>query len=68
MTHLNPAHLSKINWTQGIAAVASALVLFGIDLTTEQQLYAVTTIQGVQTMATWVFRTFFTGTTTIGLK
>jgi len=59
-TKLNPAALSKINWTQALAVAASLAAVFGLDLTLEQQATAVLAIQGVQSAATIVFRTFMT--------
>lgn len=54
------AWLSKINWTQAIAFLASILVIFGVDLPPETQVATVAAIQGIQSVVTWVLRTFFT--------
>ena len=51
---------SKINWTQGLALLASVLVVFGIELPVDVQLAIVAVIQGVQSVITWVIRTWFT--------
>ena len=56
------AWLSKINWTQAISLGASVLAVKGINLDTETQLAIVATIQGVQSVATWAFRTFANNT------
>lgn len=53
------AWLSKINWTQAVAAAASVGVIFGIDLDPKTQVALVGVIQGAQSVATWAFRTFF---------
>lgn len=58
---LNPALLSKINWTQLVAAAATILVLFGIELSPEQQVSIVAGIGLVSNLLTTVFRTWFTG-------
>lgn len=57
---VNPAALSKVNWTQVVAVIASILVIFGIDLPVDQQLSIVAAIQAVQAVATIIFRTWFT--------
>ena len=59
--------LSKINWTQVIALVASVLVVVTggkFNITPEMQLAIVALIQAVQTVLTVVFRTYFTTTVT----
>lgn len=50
---------SKINWTQAVAMGASVAVIFGVDVPPEQQVAIVAVIQGVQSVATWVLRTWF---------
>jgi hypothetical protein len=52
--------LSKINWAQIIGIVATVAGLFGLELTMEQQIAYVATIQAVQAAVTAVLRTFFT--------
>ena len=59
-TETKTGFASKINWTQGFALVASMLVMFGIDVPVEVQAGLVAVIQGVQAVATWVMRTWFT--------
>ncbi len=59
-TKLNPAALSKINWTNGLAFVATLGAVFGLDITPEQQLQAVATIGIVSQVASVIFRTFMT--------
>lgn len=61
MSGLNPAHLSKINWTQAISIIATIVAMFGIDLDAETQAAVVSTIAGATTVLTFVFRTWFTG-------
>lgn len=51
---------SKINWTQYVAVIATVGSLVGIDMTPEQQVSVVVTIQLVANFVTWVLRTFFT--------
>lgn len=60
MFQINSAFVSKINWTQIIALAGSFLVVFGIDVPDQTKLDAVAGIQGVQSVVTWVFRTWFT--------
>lgn len=60
MFNINSAWTSKINWTQALGVVASVLVVFGINIPPETQVAAIAGIQGVQAVATWVFRTWFT--------
>ena len=58
---------SKINWTQavGIGASILAVITAGkFDVPAEQQVILVGVIQGIQALATWVFRTWFTPTVT----
>ena len=58
------AWASKINWTQAVAVGSSILVFaFGpkASLSTDQQLALVTTINLVQSAATWIFRTWYNG-------
>lgn len=58
------AWLSKINWTQVVSFAASVLAVKGIDLDANTQVAVVLTIQGVQSVATWVLKTWFTPTVT----
>ena len=51
---------SKINWTQLVALAAMVLTVFGVDIPDEQKVAIVATIQGAQSVLTWVLRTFFT--------
>lgn len=54
---------SKINWTQAVGFGASALVLLSggkYDIPAEQQAQIILAIQTVQTLSTWVLRTWFT--------
>ena len=59
------AWLSKINWTQVIGIGSSIAVAAGCakcEVPAEVITAAVLAIQGVQAVATWVFRTWFNGT------
>ena len=58
--NLNPAMLSKINWTQIVAFAASLLTIFGLDLSPELQVAIVAAIQGIAGLLTIVWRTWFT--------
>ena len=58
--NINSAALSKINWTNIIAAGATLLTVFGIDLSTEAQLQIVAGIALVSQLLSIVFRSFFT--------
>jgi hypothetical protein len=62
MTGLNPAALSKINWTQIIAAAAMLGTVVGFDLDAATQVKIVSFIGFASQALTMVFRTFFTGT------
>jgi len=61
------AWLSKINWTQAVAIVASLLVFMTggkVDIPLETQVAIVTMIQALSGVVTWAFKTFFTKTIT----
>lgn len=61
------AWLSKINWTQAVAIVASLLVFATggkVNIPVETQVGIVTAIQAISGVVTWVFKTFFTTTIT----
>lgn len=51
---------SKINWTQVIAIAAALASYFGLDLDTKTQAEVLAGIMGVQSLVTWVLRTWFT--------
>lgn len=55
---------SKVNWTQAIAMIASIGVIFGLNLSPEEQAKIVATIQGVSGLATIILRTWFTDSVT----
>jgi hypothetical protein len=61
---LNPALLSKINWTQVVSFGAMALTVFGLDLPPETQVAIVAVITGLTNVITIVWRTWFTGSST----
>lgn len=61
---IQSAFLSKINITQGIAAAAMLLTMFGLEVPAEVQAQIVAVIVGITTVATWVLRTWFTKTVT----
>lgn len=58
------AWLSKINWTQFVAAAAMLLTLFGIELDATTQAQILAGIIGMQATLTWLWKTFFTSTVT----
>jgi hypothetical protein len=51
---------SKINWTQMVAFAAMIATVFGIEVPEEQKVAIVAVIQGIQSVLTWVLRTFYT--------
>jgi len=55
------AWLSKINWTQAVAALSALLTVFGLNLTPEVQTTIVTLILLGTNFVTWVLRTWFNG-------
>lgn len=55
---------SKVNWTQIVAMFASFGVIFGLDLSPEEQAKIVATIQAFSGLATIILRTWFTTTIT----
>jgi hypothetical protein len=58
---MNPAALSKINWTNGLAFVVSACAVFGVMIPEDAQ-KAVLEFAALGTpLVTLVLRTFFTG-------
>lgn len=61
MNGLNPAALSKINWTQVVAALAMLGTVVGLDLDAATQVKIVTFIGFASQALTMIFRTFFTG-------
>lgn len=63
------AWLSKINWTQAVGMTATVIALASANrynLPAEQQAALVASIQGLQSVATWMFRTWFNGTVSPG--
>ena len=65
LANVRTAWLSKINWTQAVGAAASVLVLASggaYNIPPEQQAIIVATIQGVQSIVTWILRTWFNST------
>lgn len=58
------AWLSKINWTQGVALAAALGTFFGFDLDAKTQAEALAGIVGIQSVVTWLLKTFFTTTVT----
>ena len=61
---IKSAWWSKVNWTQIIAMAASLAVVFGLNISPEDQAKIVATVQGVSALATIVLRTWFTTTIT----
>ena len=61
------AWASKINWTQVVGIVASIVTMVSgnkYQIPLETQLAIVSAIQGIQAVASWVFKTWFTKTIT----
>lgn len=58
--YINPALLSKINWTNVIAAIATLAAVFGFNLTPETQVMAVSMIALGTQLLTIILRTFAT--------
>lgn len=58
--NINTPALSKINWTNIVAAAAMLLTVFGFELSTETQLQIVTGIGLVSQFLSVIFRTWFT--------
>lgn len=58
------AWVSKLNWTQAIALLAMVLAVFGIDVPDNVKLELVALIQAVQSIASWIIKTWFTPTIT----
>jgi hypothetical protein len=61
------AWLSKINWTQAVGITASILAVITAgeyNIPPEQQVAIVGVIQGIQSVLTWVLKTWFTPTIT----
>lgn len=58
--NINPAALSKINWTQIVGGVAMLAAVFGFDIPAEQQVAIVAGIAGAVQVVTIILRTFFT--------
>ena len=57
---MNPAHISKINWTQVLVLLATALFISGV-IPKEYETVVIGLIGAVAPTATLVFRTWFTG-------
>ena len=57
---INPAALSKINWTQIVSFIAMLAAVFGMDISSEMQVQILAGITALQTILTVVFRTWFT--------
>lgn len=58
--YINPALLSKINWTQVIAAIATLAAVFGFNFTPETQVMVVSMIALATQFLTVILRTFAT--------
>lgn len=54
------AWASKINWTQFAGPLASVAVIFGLNITGDQIVAVVVGFQALQSVLTWVLRTWFT--------
>ena len=62
--NVQSAWLSKINWTQAVAALLTLLIALGLPITEEQKVQFLTITGIVAPVLTSVFRTFFTSTVT----
>ena len=61
------AWMSKINWTQAVGILASVITVISgskYSIPAETQLGIVSAIQGIQSVASWVLKTWFTTTIT----
>ena len=59
--NINSAAVSKINWTNLIAAAAGLTAVFGLDISDDLQTKIVTGIALAMPVVNIVLRTFFTG-------
>ncbi len=55
------AWYSKINWTQAGSAATALIVAFGIDFPADQKAAILGGLVVVQSVLTWVLRTWFNG-------
>jgi hypothetical protein len=60
MNETKSAWFSKINWTQIVAMIAMIGTVFGIDVPEDVRVQLLAAIGGIQGVATWIFRTWFT--------
>ncbi len=58
--NVNPAHVSKINWTNAIAAGVALAAAFGIAIPSEYQALATQVVAVGAPIVTIILRTFFT--------
>lgn len=66
---IKSAWLSKINWTQGVSAIASILVLVSggeVNLSATDQAAIIVTIHIASAVVTWIWRTWFNGSVSPG--
>ncbi len=56
---IKSAWLSKVNWTQAVALLAAWLGAKGINVDAETQVQIVLSVQAIQSVATWILRTWF---------
>ena len=66
--NVKSALASKINWTQALGFAAMALTYFGIDLPADVQNQMLILIGAVQSVVTWVLRTWFTSAVTSAVE
>jgi hypothetical protein len=67
VVEVQSAWWSKINWTQAVGFVCSAISLFfghQYDVPLDLQAQIVLVIQGITAVVTWVLKTFFSSTVT----
>lgn len=60
--------LSKVNWTQLLMLVFTLLAAFGVDIAPETKLQIIEGLIALGTVATVIFKTFFTKSITAGSK
>lgn len=56
--------VSKINWTSMVGPAVSLAAFFGLNLSAEELTKVVIGVQALQSIATIIFKTFFTTTVT----
>lgn len=60
------AWFSKVNWVSFAGPMCSVFAAFGLNLTENQLVALVISVQAVQSILTWIIRTWFTRSVTPG--